>query len=73
MRLPRNYSIALESATKENNPQGGSVKTRGEKEQALRIGMRHYAGPVSVFEAARTDSVLIIEVRIDSLGGKKSG
>jgi hypothetical protein len=35
--------------------------------------MRHYAGPVSVFEAARVNSVLIVKILIDSLAGKKSG
>ena len=44
-----------------------------EKEQALRIIMKHYAGPISVFETARLDNVLIIKIRINSLTGKKSG
>ena len=49
------------------------LEGREEKEQALRIIMEHYAGPVSAFEAARVDSVLIIRIKIDSLSGKKSG
>jgi hypothetical protein len=35
--------------------------------------MRHYAGPVSDFDAARIDSVLVIKIKVDSLTGKKSG
>ena len=49
------------------------IEDRTEKEEALRIIMKHYAGPVSVFEEARLDSILIIKVRIESLTGKKSG
>jgi hypothetical protein len=73
MRLRHNYSIVLESATKENNPESSSVKPGEEKEQALRIIMRHYAGPEAAFEAARVAGVLIIKIRIDSLAGKRSG
>ena len=49
------------------------VESREEKEQALRIIMEHYAGPLATFEAARIDSILIIKVRMDSPAGKKSG
>jgi hypothetical protein len=70
MRLPHNYSIALESATKENNPQSSSVKTREEKEQALRIGMQHCAGPVSVFEAARLSVRTLIIRTLSGPAGK---
>ena len=73
MRLPHNYSIVLESATKENNPECSGIKPGEEKEQALRIIMQHYAGPAADFEATRVDSVLIIKIQIDSLSGKKSG
>ena len=44
-----------------------------EKEEALRIIIKHYAGPASVFEAAKLNSVRIIKIRINSLTGKKSG
>ena len=44
-----------------------------EKEQALRIIMKHYAGPIPVFETAKLDNVRIIKIRINSLTGKKSG
>jgi len=49
------------------------VDGREEKEQALRIIMRHYAGPAESFEASRMNSLLIIKIQIDSLAGKKSG
>ena len=73
MRLPHNYSIVLESATKENNPECSGIKPGEEKEQALRIIMQHYAGPAADFEATRMDGILIIKIQIDSLSGKKSG
>ena len=49
------------------------IDGKEEKEQALRIIMKHYAGPESVIQAARLDSVRIIKIRINSLTGKKSG
>lgn len=49
------------------------VEGREEKEQALRIIMKHYAGPASAFEAARVDSVVIVKIQINSLTGKQSG
>ena len=49
------------------------VDGREEKEQALRIIMRHYAGPGYAFEASKIDSLLIIKIQIDILTGKKSG
>jgi len=73
MRLRHNYSIVLERATKENNPESSNVKPGQEKEQALRIIMRHYAGPAESFEASRLSSLLIIKIKINSQAGKKSG
>jgi hypothetical protein len=70
-RLQRNYSIALERATKENSQKRGGTKTRAEKKQALRVIMKYYAGPVAVFEAARLDNVRIIKMRINGLAGEK--
>lgn len=49
------------------------VDSREEKERALRVIMGHYAGPVSAFDKARLDSVLIIIIQVDSLSGKQSG
>jgi uncharacterized protein len=49
------------------------VDGKEEKEQALRIIMKHYAEPVSAFQAARVDSVVIVKIQINSLTGKKSG
>lgn len=49
------------------------VEEEKEKEKALRIIVKHYAGPVSAIEAAGVSSVLIIRVLISSLTGKKSG
>jgi len=49
------------------------IDGKEEKEQALRIIMKHYAGPAVAFEAARLDNVRIIKIRINSLTGKKSG
>ena len=49
------------------------IEDRAEKEEALRIIMKHYAGPASAFEAARVNSILIIKIQINSLAGKKSG
>jgi hypothetical protein len=63
----------LERATKENSQERGSTKTRAEKKQALRIAMRYYAGPISVFEAARLDNVRIIKIHVTGLTGEKPG
>lgn len=49
------------------------IEDRTKKEEALRIIMKHYAGPATAFQAARVDSILIIKIRIESLTGKKSG
>ena len=49
------------------------VDSREEKEQALRIIMKHYAGPIAAFETTRLDNVRIIKIRINSLTAKKSG
>ena len=43
-----------------------------EKEEALRIIMKHYSGSFTVFDAARIDQVLIIRIEIETLTGKKS-
>jgi len=49
------------------------LEGREEKEQALRIIMRHYSDGEFEFEPQRVDQVAIIKVEVDSLMAKSSG
>lgn len=49
------------------------ITSRAEKEDALRIIMKHYSGPFTAFDAASIDKILMIRVEIETLTGKKSG